>query len=620
MQVYDEYFPSSSTEHAIEAKLGFPANNCLVLAKGQFVEVYDYREKSRDYKAYGPEDDSKNINNNGHSNQSTICLHLLCRFRAFGVVTGACCVKAKGKRGSDLVLVSFERAKAALLQWDDVLFNFEAIHIYSFEHVQFQPGFSSSSANLIADSEGQCAIMMFSNDLLAVISFTSDENNGESGMYQADELQSVSSFVLTASQLNEFICGIIDIVFLNGYHEPTIAVLYGESHQLDTSTPTAREDTKSSVLVITLDISARASTTIVAIEALPSDIFRLKDLPISVGGFLMIGCNEIFIADQSGKLHAVAANSFALNTKDFTFKNSPVLEADLTGCCVDVFDGKGNALVATQSGDSFVLEISFEGRLVNGLKLHRISLPTSQLFSWQPSCLLFCRASILFLGNSKGDSFLFRLHSEISTIQHRGHEESLTSQDGELESIYGSKSSLRAVENGNDLIFHIEEIDRIKSLSSSVDSALGPNQQANAPKVEIASVGGSDMSGTLTVVRSSTPFKVLSSVSLQGPCRVFTAKLRKTPTKGTGWCELIFLSGDHQTGIFCVQGGFEEVVGTEFRRDQCSLYVAAMNEGRVIVQVCESVMCMYEHGKLPLTHPISNERRDETAALSTVSC
>ena len=52
--------------------------------------------------------------------------------------------------------------------------------------------------------------------------------------------------------------------------------------------------------VFTLDLEQRASTTLLSVSRLPSDLFKVVALPPPVGGTLLIGSNEVVHVDENG--------------------------------------------------------------------------------------------------------------------------------------------------------------------------------------------------------------------------------------------------------------------------------------------------------------------------------
>lgn len=115
------------------------------------------------------------------------------------------------------------------------------------------------------------------------------------------------SFVVPFSQIEAKIQNVIDIAFLDGYFEPTLAILY-EPMPTWSARLAARYDTVN-LVVVSLDLSRRKFTVLFSQSRLPFNSFSLHPLPVSVGGVLVLGTNGIVHVDQT----SIPGVSVALN-------------------------------------------------------------------------------------------------------------------------------------------------------------------------------------------------------------------------------------------------------------------------------------------------------------------
>ena len=67
------------------------------------------------------------------------------------------------------------------------------------------------------------------------------------------------------------------------------------------------------------DLEQRASTVLISVPNLPSDLWKVVPLALPIGGALLVGTNELVHVDQSGKTIAVAVNEFAKLGSNFGF-------------------------------------------------------------------------------------------------------------------------------------------------------------------------------------------------------------------------------------------------------------------------------------------------------------
>ncbi|KAJ3757844.1 CPSF A subunit region-domain-containing protein [Lentinula raphanica] len=163
--------------------------------------------------------------------------------RLHGIVTGLEGVKVVGslEDGRDRLLVGFKDAKIALLEWSDALYDFTTVSIHTYERApQCLDIKSSFRALLRVDPVSRCAALLLPQDALAILPFQQHEDliqpaqgdqmdiDPESGGDRSG-IPYFSSYILDFPQsVSPSIHNIIDFVFLPGFHNPTIAVLFNE--------------------------------------------------------------------------------------------------------------------------------------------------------------------------------------------------------------------------------------------------------------------------------------------------------------------------------------------------------------------------------------------------------
>ncbi len=100
---------------------------------------------------------------------------------------------------------------------------------------------------------------------------------------------------------------IIDVQFLHGYNQPTLAILY-EPLQTFAGRIAVRRDT-CRIDVITLDVKERVSAFIWSREGLPFDCVKILPVPKPLGGILVFCVNNLFFLNQGIPPYAVSVNS-----------------------------------------------------------------------------------------------------------------------------------------------------------------------------------------------------------------------------------------------------------------------------------------------------------------------
>ena len=138
--------------------------------------------------------------------------------------------------------------------------------------------------------------------------FNSSEMTEEEIMAQRNSkvLSSYSLDLKAVIQTNR-VQNIIDLQFLHGYNQPTLAILY-EPLQTFSGRIAVRKDT-CRLDVLTLDVKERVSAFIWSREILPFDCVKILSVPKPIGGILVFSVNALFFLNQGIPPYAVSLNS-----------------------------------------------------------------------------------------------------------------------------------------------------------------------------------------------------------------------------------------------------------------------------------------------------------------------
>ncbi|ORZ40181.1 CPSF A subunit region-domain-containing protein [Catenaria anguillulae PL171] len=205
----------------------------------------------------------------------------------------------------DALLVAFTDAKFAILEYDSGRHQLVSRSLHSFEYDQsLRTGslLTPLPPILTVDPSATCALALIFRDHWAVLPLGPSTG------------AAAPSFVVRPSALPAAIHDIVDLVFVPGYLQPTLAVL----HQADTrptwgATLDLRKDTMR-VAVVSLDLRTRTQhATLFATPNLPASSFALAAVPAPLAGILVLTANGlIYLSQQAPNGVGACVNAFPL--------------------------------------------------------------------------------------------------------------------------------------------------------------------------------------------------------------------------------------------------------------------------------------------------------------------
>ena len=432
MQCYTELLPPTGVTHALTVPFLSATANNLVVIRTSVLQIFSLLKTTR------TEDGNANdgLARQDQAEASKLVLEKECALP--GTVTDLSRVKIlNSKSGGEAILLAFRNAKLSLVEWDQECQNISTISIHYYERDDLArspwvPDLSSCGSSLSVDPSSSCAVFNFGIRNLAILPFhqpgddlvmddygSGDEENRIEHASGADKIKDgrtyqtpyASSFVLPMAALDPSLLHPISFTFLYEYREPTFGILYS---QVSTSTALLHER-KDAVFytVFTLDLEQRASTTLLSVSRLPSDLFKVIALPPPVGGALLIGTNELVHIDQAGKTNAVGVNEFSRQVSAFSMADQSDLGLRLEGCVVErLSNNDGDLLMVLATGDMVLVNFRLDGRSVSGVSVQPIPLIAGgNILKSAPSCSEFLGDGRIFIGSEDADSLLLQCSS-----------------------------------------------------------------------------------------------------------------------------------------------------------------------------------------------------------------
>lgn len=394
-----------------------------------------------------------------------------------------------------------------------------------------------------------------------------------------------------------------------------------------------------SVVVISLDLTAKIYPIIYSIDKLPYDCIKLVAMPKPVTGVLVIAANSLLHVSQGSPGVGVAVNGYAKKTTEFPgmIYQDKLINMSLTfdGAKALAFGGD-RCLIFMQNGDWAVVQMKMDGSKVVGMNIteivHKVNLGAKAYsdlppLATVPSCVTNVNNEYFFLGSRVGDSLL---------IKWKYSKEML-----------GSKSHLQ---KDNDFAFRV--CDTLLNTGPIVDMTIGDVESnhkseeeedepqtpvAGIPDLELVSCSGHGRNGALCVFQRHIHPQTSFSFKQTDSQAIWSIKCRKEATfentrkasissldndKNSRWetveadsvfdeafDKLLFISKSKSTMVLSAGDELQELVKTGFYTRGPTIAVNTLFNSTRIVQVyATGVMVLTPEGKRLRTIPIRGSK------------
>lgn len=302
-------------------------------------------------------------------------LDWLSEFKLDGKVTHVMTLPHDSGSEDDCIVLAFEVAKLVVLKWKAETRTLVAQSMHFYEREVSLDHFCDMKfkTKLAVDPNRNCISYLFQRDCLAMLPLVKDideeTSEGSSGGTQFD-----SSIILGSSELDATCVNIVDMAYLHGYRDPTLAVLYRQPRSWTGLLPKISDNT--GFMALSIDLDRRASMPVVQSIGLPWNLSSIVPLGKPLGGCLLMGPTDIIYVTPTGNFSRLAIP-----------EGSDGAKAAHVPC-------SQYAILALKEGGLRLLTISNEGLQISPLDIREnFSLPTTVTVS----------SSRIFIG-CKGDS------------------------------------------------------------------------------------------------------------------------------------------------------------------------------------------------------------------------
>jgi cleavage and polyadenylation specificity factor subunit 1 len=209
--------------------------------------------------------------------------------------------------------------------------------------------------------------------------------------------------VLPLADVSPQIRNIQDLLFLPGFHSPTLAILYTPIHTWAGRYGSARDTT--CLEIRTFDLTTSGSYPLLtAVPGLPSDPLYMIACPSELRGVAVITSTGIIHIDQGGRVVGAGVNAwweYTTNLKGDT--SSEARRISLEGSRA-VFVSERDMLLILANGDVHQVRFEMEGRSVG-----RILVDEKSTTVPPPSSAITAGENAVFIGSAEGDSLLAKV-------------------------------------------------------------------------------------------------------------------------------------------------------------------------------------------------------------------
>jgi len=422
----------------------------------------------------------------------------------------------------------------------------------------------------------------------------------------------------------------IDIVFLHGYTEPTLAVLHERTVTWAGTAAQARDT--NAVTALSINTSAKKHPTIWSCDRLPFECYKLCATPLPLGGVLIIAPNMLLHRSQ-GSRYTLATSPTALGGKEADLddefgdtlhhhyhhrelvaggiSNPPPAvtehaersqeDAELFGCHPAFIDSSCCVLPCCD-GSLFTVMLSQGVRGVGRMSLQRSKTAHVQA----PACAVTVAPRLIFLGSQAGRSSLL-LAQPVSTAtddvnQQNNQEEHHADTNGntsvsELTPVAGRKRKrLNAVASQYELkeVSSITNIGAIRDAGTLELDSVKPEGVAGKipPCKELAAAAGCGHEGSVALMRRRVEVDVLVGVELAGVKAVHAVQYRPSASSmsTSKRSDYLIICKDKSTMVLEAQEELQELTAdrTDLVLNECTVGCGTLFSGARIAQATPS--------------------------------
>ncbi|KAK6009166.1 CPSF A subunit region [Ostertagia ostertagi] len=498
-----------------------------------------------------------------------------CRFMA--PIQSFAKAKLPGYPASEALLLAFEGCNVSVVAIDAEDRALSTISLHSFLSEFKRDGFSHHFHEPIVrtDPANRCGAVIVYDRILGILPFDGDF---------------INSFSIPLSDIDHRLENVVDIIFLDGYYEPTLLFLY-EPHQTTAGRASVRYDTMH-LLGVSVNVFDEQVAIVWQVGSLPMDCNRLVAIPKPLGGVLVIGSNEVIYLNQSVPPCGISLNSCYDNFTKFPLKDLKHMSMTLDAGPAE-WIGNNRVALGTMDGRLFVLKlVTDSSETVRSLTLDHV-FDTSIAY-----CMTLCASGRLFVGSRLGDSQLleFSIEKEESAEEITQEakkpkvEQTINPDDDDIE-LYGEQIIEQVTTLTSDvkekMIFReldkLTNIGPIKAITAGGAHGIGPillEQDRADPVFDVATASGNLVNGSICVLQRTVRPDVITSSFLQDAQQLWAVGRREDDSH-----KYLIVSRTRSSLILELGEDMVELEEPLFLSDEPTVAAGELADGGLAVQV-----------------------------------
>ncbi|WVR09012.1 protein CFT1 [Kwoniella sp. DSM 27419] len=454
----------------------------------------------------------------GHANRAPVKyetqrrLHLLAQHELHGSITGLAGLRTLDSSvdGLDRLLVSFEHAKVALLEWSQGGIATVSLHTYERCQQMNTGDLQSYVPMLRTDPLSRIAILSLPEDSLAVLPILQEQTELDATEGFSRDVPYSPSFVLRLTDVSPDLKNIQDLLFLPGFHSPTVALLYSPQHSWSGRYQTIKDNFH--LEIRTLDLSSGGTYPLLtSVNNLPSDSLYLVPCPPELGGVVLVTSTGIVHVDQGGRIAGAGVNAwwgYATNLKGDRTSEDRRLSLEGSRC---IFVAERDMLLVLQNGDVHQVRFEMDGRAVGTIKIDESSSSVPP-----PSSVVLAGEKAVFVGCAEGDSLLAKVDVKREALPTDGLKEEKQEMDVDWdEDLYGDMNdpANAGLSNGakqeatGPAKISVSPYDVLSGVGKIMDMEFGIAATDTGARTypQLVAVSGGSRQSTLNVLRRGIP-------------------------------------------------------------------------------------------------------------------
>ncbi|KIM78173.1 hypothetical protein PILCRDRAFT_98438 [Piloderma croceum F 1598] len=463
-----------------------------------------------------------------------------------GIVTGMESIKIMASLGDklDRLLVSFKDAKVALLEWSDAVHDLITVSIHTYERAPQLMSMDSSlfRASMRADPLSRCAALSLPKDAIAILPFyqtQADLDIMEQDHSQARDIPYSPSFILDlAAEVDENIRNVVDFVFLPGFNNPTIAVLF-QVQQTWTGRLKEYKDT-AKLIIFTMTVITHKYSVITAVEGLPYDCMSLLPCASTLGGVVILTSNSIIYVDSTSRRVALPVNGWPSRVSDLPMPPIPLGEEmrnlSLEGAHATFVDDR-TLFVVLKDGTVYPVEIVVDGKTVS-----RLTMAAALAQTTIPAVVERLSDEHLFIGSTVGPSVLLKAtqavesDAELSSARAAVVDvrESMDMDDDDASASANRMSNGIGPAKTKRTIVHLSLCDSLPAYGPIADITFSLARNGDRPVPELVAATGSGLLGGFTLFQRDLPVRTKRKLHAIGGARGMWSLPVRQPVKVNG--------------------------------------------------------------------------------------